>query len=123
MTNIKRFREIPDLLSGVVVHNDTVYTAGRVSKSKAGQSVAEQARDIFNILDADLEAAGTDKTKILKASIWLTDISKIKEFNEVWAEWLSGCGLPARAAVEAPLVSPCCDVEVMLVAALYLTFS
>lgn len=118
MTEIKRFHKIPDLLSGVVVHGNTVYTAGRVSKSKAGQSVREQAEDIFATLDKDLAAAGSDKTKLLQASIWLTDISKIKEFNQAWAEWLEGCEPPARAAVQAPLVSPGCDVEVMLVAAL-----
>lgn len=118
MTEIKRFHKIPDLLHGAVVHGNTVYTAGRVAKNKAGASIREQAFDIFDALDADLAAAGTDKTKLLKASIWLTDISKIKEFNEAWAEWLEGCEPPARAAVEAALVSPGCDVEVMLVAAI-----
>ncbi len=118
MTEIKKFHEIPDLLSGVVVHGNTVYTAGRVSKAKAGESVKVQAYDIFKTLDADLAAAGTDKTKLLQASIWLTDISKIKEFNEAWAEWLDGCKPPARAAVEAPLVTAGCYVEVMLVAAI-----
>ena len=118
MADIKRFNVIPDFLSGCVVHGNTVYTAGRVSKAKAGESVKTQAEDIFNILDADLKAAGTDKTKMLKASIWLTDISKIKEFNEAWAAWLDGCDPPARAAVEAPLVSPGCDVEVAVIAAI-----
>lgn len=118
MTEIKRFHKIPDLLHGAVVHGDTVYTAGRVAKNKPGGTITEQAWDVFNALDADLAAAGTDKTKLLKASIWLTDISKIKEFNAAWAEWLDGCEPPARAAVEAPLVSAGCDVEVALIAAI-----
>ena len=84
-------------MSQIVMHGDTVYLAGQVAADKPGASLAEQARNILDRIDALLKEAGTDKTKLLSATIWLTDIEGFEEMNGVWDAWVpAGCA-PARA--------------------------
>lgn len=103
-------------MSMAVVHGDTVYTAGQVAREKAGGSVAEQTKEILEIIDGLLAKAGTDKTKVVSASIWLTDIGTFQEMNAVWDGWVApGCA-PARATVEAKLAAPQYKVEIAVIA-------
>ena len=69
-------------------------------------------------IDATLKEAGTDKTKVIKANIWLTDIKTFAEMNSVWDAWVVPGQTPARATVEAKLAAPGIDVEIMVEAAL-----
>ena len=71
---IQRIRPGPRM-SGAVVHGDTVYLAGQVANASVGRSVAEQTQEILSIIDGLLAEAGTDKSKLLMANIWLTDIA------------------------------------------------
>ncbi len=104
-------------MSMAVVHGDTVYLAGQVAREKAGGSVTEQTTEILAIIDGLLAKAGTDKTKLLSASIWLTDIGTFQEMNAVWDGWVApGCA-PARATVEAKLAAPQYKVEIAVIAA------
>ncbi len=114
---IKRI-EVGARMSQAVVHGDTVYTAGQVAQNAAGASVAEQTRDILSSIDRLLAEAGTDKTKLLTANIWLSDISTFGEMNEVWDAWVSPGNTPCRACVESRLASPKFTVEIMVTAAL-----
>ncbi len=114
---IKRI-EVGARMSQAVVHGDTVYTAGQVAQNAAGASVAEQTRDILSSIDRLLAEAGTDKTKLLTANIWLSDISTFGEMNEVWDAWVSQGNTPCRACVESRLASPKFTVEIMVTAAL-----
>jgi enamine deaminase RidA (YjgF/YER057c/UK114 family) len=75
-------------------------------------------RDILDRIDRYLAEAGTDKTKLLTASIWLTDIATFEEMNAVWDAWVAPGATPARACVEARLASPQYTVEIMVTAAL-----
>lgn len=103
-------------MSMAVVHGDTVYTAGQVAREKAGGSVAEQTKEILEIIDGLLARAGTDKTKLVSASIWLTDIGTFQEMNAIWDGWVApGCA-PARATVEAKLAAPQYKVEIAVIA-------
>ena len=68
-------------------------------------------------LDETLKQAGSDKTKILKTNIWLSDMSAFAEMNKAWAEWLPKGHAPARATVESKLVDPKWKVEIMMIAA------
>lgn len=103
-------------MSMAVVHGDTVYTAGQVARETADGSVAEQTKEILAIIDDLLAKAGTDKTKLISASIWLTDIGTFQEMNGVWDAWIApGCA-PARATVEAKLASPRYKVEIAVIA-------
>ena len=87
-------------ISRVVVHNGIAYLAGILALQKRGLPVAEQTRDILALIDRLLAEAGTDKTRLLTANIWLADIRTAEEMNEVWDEWIpEGCA-PARATVE-----------------------
>ena len=104
-------------MSKAVVHGNTVYLAGVVADNAAGKSVTEQTEDILSLIDGYLAKAGTDKSKLLSANIWITDMSTFAEMNAVWDAWVSPGNTPARATVEAKLAAPQYKVEIMVVAA------
>jgi enamine deaminase RidA (YjgF/YER057c/UK114 family) len=94
-----------------------VYLAGIVADSPKGKGMAEQAKSILSQIDGLLAGAGTDKSKLLSANIWITDMAHFAEMNAVWDTWVSPRNTPARATVEAKLASPDYLVEIMVVAA------
>jgi len=104
-------------MSKAVVHGNTVYLAGIVADNAKGKSVTEQTKDILSIIDGYLKTAGTDKSKLLSANIWITDMKTFGEMNAVWDGWVSPGNTPARATVEAKLANPDYAVEIMVVAA------
>jgi enamine deaminase RidA (YjgF/YER057c/UK114 family) len=114
---IKRFETGPRM-SQAVVHGGTVYLAGQVAQSARGASVKDQTAAILKQIDALLLAAGTDKSKLLSATIWLTDITRFNEMNSVWDAWVSPGNTPARACVESQLVSSDYAVEIGAICAL-----
>src|SRR6185437_13439135 len=75
-------------MSKAVVHGDTVYLAGLTAAATEGQSVAAQSKEILGLIDGYLKQAGTDNSKLLAATIWLTDIRTVDEFNKVWDAWV-----------------------------------
>ena len=103
-------------MSAAVVHGDTVYLAGHVAKEPAG-SVRGQTEAILRNIDARLAEAGTNRSKLLSASIWLTDIGTFDEMNAAWEAWVDPANPPARATVEARLASPDYLVEIAVIAA------
>ena len=112
---IQRF-ETGTRLSKIVVHGDTVYLAGLTADKTAGQSVGAQTQEILAAIDGLLAKAGTDKSKLLQATIWLQDIRTVDEMNKVWDVWMpQGCA-PARACIEARLQSPAKMVEIRVTA-------
>ncbi len=108
---------VGERMSGAVVHGDTVYLAGQVATKTVGQSVAQQTAEILGQIDDLLAAAGTDKTKLLSASIFLVDMATFGEMNGVWDGWVSPGNTPARATVEAKLAGPQYAVEIVAIAA------
>jgi len=113
---IKRINTGP-LLSSGVVHGNTVYLAG-LTADDAKADVKGQTKQILDKIDRFLKEAGTDKSKILSANIWLTDIATWSQMNEVWKAWIPAGHTPARATVEAKLANPGLRVEIMVQAAL-----
>lgn len=105
-------------MSKAVVANGMVFLAGQVADKAAGKSVAEQTKEILAIIDDLLRQAGTDKTKLVTANIWLADIATFAEMNGVWDGWVSQGNTPARATVEAKLAAPQYTVEIMVTATL-----
>jgi enamine deaminase RidA (YjgF/YER057c/UK114 family) len=105
-------------MSRAVIHGDKVYLAGYTPDKALGKSVKEQTADILGQIDVVLKQAGTDKTNIMKANIWLTDISTFSQMNSVWDAWVKPGETPARATVEAKLAAPGIDVEIMVEAAI-----
>ncbi len=116
MTDIRRIEPGPRM-SEAVIHGDTIYTAGIVADKTMGKSVTEQTREILQQIDDILAKAGSDKTRILKANIWLTDIKTFAQMNQAWDAWVVAGKTPARATVEARLAAPGYDVEIMIEAA------
>jgi enamine deaminase RidA (YjgF/YER057c/UK114 family) len=114
--SIQRFETGPRM-SQVVVHGNTVYLAGVVAQKTAGESVAKQTEEILSIIDGHLAKAGTDKSKLLAANIYITDMKTFAEMNAAWDGWVSPGNTPARATVEAKLAAPQFTVEIMVVAA------
>jgi enamine deaminase RidA (YjgF/YER057c/UK114 family) len=104
-------------MSQAVIHNDVVYLAGQVASAAKGASVQDQTKDILQRIDTLLAAAGTDKSKVLSATVWLADIRKFEEMNGVWDKWVPAGATPARACVEAKLVIPEYAVEIGVIAA------
>lgn len=113
---IKRIK-VGDRMSQAVVYNGIVTTAGQVAQGAPGASVADQTRDILSSIDALLAEAGTDKSKALSATIWLSDISGFAEMNAVWDAWVSPGNTPTRACVESKLAAPQFTVEIAVSAA------
>jgi enamine deaminase RidA (YjgF/YER057c/UK114 family) len=102
-------------MSQIVVHNKTVYLAGQVA---AGANVTEQTKGILSSIDKLLAEASTDKSRILSATIWLTDMSTFAEMNAVWEAWVVPGQTPARATVATPaLADPEFKIEIGVVAA------
>ena len=105
-------------MSQAVVHGDTVYLAGQVASDAPGKSVTEQTKEILGRIDALLAGVGSDKSKLLTATIWLADIASFAEMNAVWDGWVDPANTPARATVEAKLAAPQFTVEIAVIAAL-----
>lgn len=103
-------------MSDIVIHNNTIYLAGQVGAP--GESVAAQTKAVLAEIDAALAKAGSDKTKILQAIIWLADMSTFAEMNSVWDAWVPQGHTPARATGEAKLASADYKVEIIITAAL-----
>jgi len=103
-------------MSQVVIHGDTIYLAGQVADDPSAD-VADQTRQILAKIDNLLAEAGADKSKVLSANVWLSDISTFDQMNAVWDKWVTPGQPPARATVESRLARPEFKVEIMVVAA------
>jgi enamine deaminase RidA (YjgF/YER057c/UK114 family) len=113
---IQRY-EVGPRMSQAVVHGGIAYLAGIVADQPV-PSVTEQTQEILAKIDRLLAAVGSDKSRILKANIWLSDISRFGEMNAAWDAWVDKDHPPARATVESRLASPEYLVEIMVEAAL-----
>ena len=114
--SIQRFDTGPRM-SQVVIHGDTVYLAGVVANNAGGESVTKQTQAVLTTIDSHLKKAGSDKSKLLSATIYITDMKNFAEMNTAWDAWVSPGNTPARATVEAKLAGPQYHVEIMVVAA------
>lgn len=113
-TDITRI-ECGQRMSKAVVHNGVAYLAGQVGEP--GTSVAEQTRECLAQVERLLAEAGTDKTRILYAQIWMADMADFAEMNAVWDAWVPAGNAPARATGEARLATPDYKVEIIVTAA------
>lgn len=100
----------------VVVHNKVAYLSGIVADDKS-LDVAGQTRQILAKIDQHLADAGTSKSKLLSALVWLSDMTRKEELNAVWSAWIDLHNPPVRACVGAELSSATTLVEIMVTAA------
>jgi enamine deaminase RidA (YjgF/YER057c/UK114 family) len=104
------------IYSKVVEANGLVFTAGIVAEDPKLDAKG-QTRQILAEIDRLLGLAGTDKTKVVSATIWVSDIRHRDAMNEAWTAWNGGQNLPGRACIEAKLADPRLLVEITVVAA------
>lgn len=116
MTDIVRLEAGPRM-SQAVIHRGVVYLAGQVALDAPGAAVAQQTRNILRRIDALLAAAGSDKSRMLSARVWLADLRRFEEMNGVWVEWVAAGNTPTRVVVEAKLAAPQYTVEISIIAA------
>jgi enamine deaminase RidA (YjgF/YER057c/UK114 family) len=103
-------------MSQAVIHDNTIYLAGQVAADPS-QNVVGQTRQILDAIDQLLSEAGSDKTRILSATIYLADIGTFAQMNSVWDTWVPQGHTPARATVEARLATSVYLVEIQVIAA------
>ena len=104
-------------MSEAIVHNGVAYLAGQVSTGGA-MDIAGQTREVLAAIDALLARAGTDKSRVLRAQIFLADMADFAGMNAVWDPWVVAGQTPARATVQAALAKPQWKVEIVVTAAL-----
>jgi len=103
-------------MSQIVTHGDTVYLAGQVADD-ASADIQTQTKQVLQKIDTLLGEAGSDKTRILSAQVWLANMGHFAPMNEVWDAWMPNGHAPARACIEARLARPELLVEIGVVAA------
>ena len=105
-----------DIMSKVVEHNGVVHVAGNTADDNS-VGMKEQTAQVLVKIDGFLAKAGTDKSKLLTAFIFISDMSKKSEMNEAWSDWIVAGNHPTRACVVAELGSPQTMVEIIVSAA------
>ncbi|KAL3784449.1 hypothetical protein HJC23_002493 [Cyclotella cryptica] len=117
-SSIQRLETSHPRMSQIVVHNNIVYLSGQVDETGA-TDVAGQTRSTLAEIDRLLELAGTDKSKLIRATIWLQNIERdFAGMNEVWTAWVDPNNKPVRATTEAKLAADKYLVEIQVEAAL-----
>lgn len=112
---VKRY-DVGTRLSDMAVHNGVAYLAGQVADDET-QDAQGQTRQVLAAVDALLHRAGTDKSRILMAQIFLADLADFQAMNDVWDAWVSPGSAPPRATVQALLAKPQWRIEVVITAA------
>ena len=107
----------------VVEHSGVVYLSGVTAQADGNplsesDSVEEQTRRVLAVIDKRLALAGTDKSRVLQAQVWLKDIKRdFKGMNGAWSAWTGATAKPTRATVESNLATPAMLVEIQVMAA------
>ncbi len=115
MSELQRF-DVGPRMSEMAVHNGVAYLAGQVA-SDASLDATGQTANVLAQVDALLLRAGTDKSRILMAQIFLADVADFPAMNAAWDAWVAGGAAPPRATVEARLAKPEGKVEIVVKAA------
>ncbi|TXT40147.1 MAG: hypothetical protein FD135_1541 [Comamonadaceae bacterium] len=112
---IQRF-DVGPRMSEMAVYKGTIYLAGQVADDVT-QDIAGQTRQVLAMVDTLLARAGSDKSKILMAQIFLVDLADFDGMNVVWDAWVSNGHTPPRATVQAQLAKPGWKIEMVVTAA------
>lgn len=115
MSTIQRF-EVGARMSELAVYNGVAYLAGQVA-ADGNQDIKGQTAQVLAAIDTLLTQAGSDKSKILRAQIFLKDLADFAEMNGVWEQWVVPGNTPPRATVQANLAKPEWKIEIVITAA------
>ncbi|MGG5218635.1 MULTISPECIES: RidA family protein [Rahnella] len=111
---IERIRPEPRM-SDIVIHNDTIYYTAVPENLDA--NAKDQTAETLAIIDAALTEAGSDKSKILDATLFLANKEDFPAMNEAWDAWVSPGNAPVRCTVQANLMNPKYKIEIKIIAA------
>ena len=114
--SLQRF-DVGVRMAEMAVHNGVAYLAGQVAEDGSAD-ITGQTQQVLAAIDRLLARAGTDKTRILRAQIFLADIADFPGMNAVWDTWVVAGHTPPRATVQAALAKPEWKVEIVVTAAL-----
>ncbi len=109
--------ELGARMSEMAVHNGVCYLAGQVAVG-GSMGIEAQTREVLGAVDILLAKAGSDKSRILRAQIFLADMADFPGMNAVWDGWVVAGHTPPRATVQAALAKPEWKVEIVVTAAL-----
>ncbi|MGE4073337.1 MAG: RidA family protein [Lysobacterales bacterium] len=112
---IQRF-DVGARMSEMSVYNGIAHLAGQIADD-ASADIGGQTRQVLAAIDGLLERAGSDKTKILMAQIFLADLADFPGMNAEWDAWVAPGHTPPRATVQAALANPQWRVEIVVTAA------
>lgn len=112
---IQRY-EVGPRMSEMAVHGGVAYLAGQVADD-ASEGIEGQTRQVLEAIDALLAEAGSHKSKILRAQIFLVDLADFAAMNQVWESWVVPGHTPPRATVQAALANPDWKIEIVVTAA------
>ena len=115
VTRIEKTTDPSPLMSRCVVKGDMVFVAGLTASDRSAD-VTGQTQQIVDKIDGFLAQAGTDKSKLLQANLWITDMANFGAMNAVWNAWVAPETPPVRACVRADLAVPELLVEIMVTA-------
>lgn len=116
MSNLQRF-DVGTRISEMAVYNGVAYLAGQVPED-ATQDITGQTAQVLAAIDKLLARAGTDKTKILMAQVFIKDLAEFPGMNAAWDAWVAAGNAPPRATVEANLARPEWKIEIVVTAAI-----
>ena len=102
-------------MSQIVIHNQTIYLSGQVGNSE--EDIKAQTLTCLEKVEKLLQEVGSDKSKLLMATVWVKSMSDFAAMNEVWDKWFEGVQPPARACGESALARPELLVEITVIAA------
>ncbi len=117
MSDIKRLH-VEKRYSDATIYNGVVYLAGQVPNDTSAD-IAGQTRQVLDMVDQLLAESGSDKSKILMAQIFLSDLADYDGMNSAWDEWVAVNHAPPRATIQAKLANPAWKIEVVVTAAAY----
>jgi enamine deaminase RidA (YjgF/YER057c/UK114 family) len=109
------YLSVAPIIATTVIHGDTVYLSGVIADGVG--DIRAQTALVLKRIDEHLAAAGTDKSRLLTAQVWLADMATFVAHNEVWNEWVDPSNPPVRACIQAQLTHPSLLVEIMVTAA------
>ncbi|MBU3848879.1 MAG: RidA family protein [Candidatus Acinetobacter avistercoris] len=105
-----------EVMSAVTIFNQVVYLSGQVPKITE-PDIEAQTKDVLATIDTLLAQAGTDKSRLLSAQIFVKNLEDFPQINAIWVEWMKGCVPPSRATIQADLVNPAWLIEIAVTAA------
>lgn len=114
--SIQKF-DSDETLSEIAIYNGVVYLAGQVPDDDS-LDIVYQSKQVFANIDKALAKAGTDKSKLLTAQVFIKNLDDFDGFNTAWQDWVADITPPTRATVQANLVNPNWLIEIMVTAGL-----